>query len=227
MKQASGLKMRKATHDEWKKWFEEKSSIPVIENQDPNTVVMPFLPNVNALDAFIHDKKIKNFGECEWAEHLTPEDKLQLAHGIMDEMRRLHGQGIVWGEAILPNMILTKHRQPVICDPEIRFDEGMPLKEAMARDLRDLCLSIGSALEMAEGMDVHNVIRNLLDRYGDREVVVELQNLAHKKDTLLQKLTKGYELVRSGAGTSKRYEAILGAIRDYNSDRLVQGYKKT
>lgn len=221
MKRASGLRMRKATHYEWKTWFEEKSSIPVIENRDPNTVVMPFIPNVNAFDAFIHDKEIKKFDECEWAEHLTPENKLDLAHRVMDEMRRLHGQGTVWGEAILPNIIFTKDRKPVICDPEIRFDEDMPLKEAMARDLKDLCLSIGSALATAEKMDVETVVQSLLDRYGDREAVIELQNLAHQKNTLLQRITKGYELVRSGAGTTKRYDAILGAIRDYDTDRLL------
>lgn len=222
MKRASGLRMRKATHDEWKTWFEEKSNIPVIENNDPNTVVMPFIPNVNALDAFVHDKEIKKFGECAWAEHLTPEDKLELAHRIMDEMRRLHGKGTVWGEAILPNIIFTKDRQPVICDPEVRFDEDMPLKEAMARDLKDICLSIGSALATAEGLDVETVVQGLLDRYGDREVVIELQNLAHQKSTLLQRLTKGYELVRSGAGTTQRYDTILGAIRDYDTDRLLK-----
>ena len=152
---------------------------------------MPFIPNVNALDAFVHDKEIKKFGECAWAEHLTPEDKLELAHRIMDEMRRLHGKGTVWGEAILPNIIFTKDRQPVICDPEVRFDEDMPLKEAMARDLKDICLSIGSALATAEGLDVETVVQGLLDRYGDREVVIELPTSGSSKKHIVATTHQG------------------------------------
>jgi hypothetical protein len=52
MKWASGLRMHKVSRKKWKRQFEEKSNIPTIENSDPDTVLMPFHPNVNGNDLF-------------------------------------------------------------------------------------------------------------------------------------------------------------------------------
>jgi hypothetical protein len=221
MKWASGLRMRKATRAEWKTWFEEKSTIPLIQNADKDTVAMPFVPNVNAQDVFARNHEIENFGEAEWAKEATLDDKLELAHSIIDETKRVHETGTAWGELILPNVIFTHDKKAVICDPEVRFDDDVSLPEAKARDLKDLCLSVSGALAHGEGAeDPAPIVTSLLDRYGDRETIIELINVANQKRTLLQHLTFGYELVRSGAKGKEHYNAVLEAIRNYDTDRL-------
>jgi tRNA A-37 threonylcarbamoyl transferase component Bud32 len=216
MKSLSGLKMRKADRAGWKTAFEAKSNIPVIANDDPNVALMPYLPNVNAYDLFANNKEIKDFGECDWAGRADLEAKLGHADDIVDEIRRLHGQGKVWGEPILPNIIITKDGKPVICDPEIRYDKDVSETEAMARDLKDLIISISGALSRAEGVeDLKPVVTRLLDRYGDEEVIAELKKLASQKRTAMQNLVFGYEQVRSGASSKKEYDAVLAHIREY------------
>jgi tRNA A-37 threonylcarbamoyl transferase component Bud32 len=223
MKQASGLKMRKGNRTEWKTWHEEGSMIPMIENDDPHTVVMPYVPNVNAYDIFLHSKEISDFGECEWVKDLDAEGKLSLACRAIDKVRQMHGSGKSWGEATTSNIIFTQDQEPILCDWEVRYDESkVSFKEACARDLKDLCMSISSALTRSEGMETASVVQRLLDQYGDVETVVELQNLVHQKFTLLQRLVLPYELARSRAEKAEQYEAVLEAIREYDTGRLLK-----
>lgn len=97
MKHLAGLRMGKVSRARWKERFEHKSEIPVIESADPYTVLMPFLPNVNGYDVFVHNKEIGDFGEVEWANHVDLEKKLGLVDKVIDELRRVHGKGKVWG----------------------------------------------------------------------------------------------------------------------------------
>jgi len=221
MKKLSGLRMAKVSRAEWKRAFEEKSTIPTIENDDPDTVLMPFIPNVNGSDLFERNREIKDFGVCHWATGAGAEEKLSLAEELVDEAKRRHDVGTPWGELILPNVIYSEDKKPIICDPEVRYDPGVTLEEAKARDLKDLCVSVAGALERAHGADVGKTVARLLSRYGDRDTVIALQELAGKKRGLVANLTFGYEQARTGVSGKKQYDKILAAIREYNSDRLM------
>jgi len=219
MKWASGLRMKKVSRKEWKKQFEGKSTIPVIENTDADTIVMPFIPNVNGFDLFAQNGEIENFGVCEWAKEAGLEEKLQLAEAIVDEVARVHASGTAWGELILPNIIFSKEKRPIICDPEVRYNDDVSLPEAKARDLRDLLVSVSGALSRAHDLqDPTSVVKKILDRYPDSTVIVELQKLAAKERTFLQNLTFGYEQVRSGTPSKAAYDQVLKVVREYQRD---------
>lgn len=216
MKHLAGLRMGKVSRARWKERFEHKSEIPVIESADPYTVLMPFLPNVNGYDVFVHNKEIGDFGEVEWANNVDLEKKLGLVDKIIDELRRVHGQGKVWGEFILPNIIFTKEEQVVVCDPEMEYDAGVSSLEARARDVKDILHSVCSALAKAEGQqDFPSVVKRILDRYEDEEVIAQLQKLVAGKRKWWQKLTFAYEQVRTGSASQAEYEDVLSAIRSY------------
>jgi hypothetical protein len=219
MKHLAGLRMGKVSRKNWKEQFEMKTEIPVIESSDPHTVLMPFIPNVNGYDVFVHNKEIGDFGEIKWANKVDLEKKLELVDKIIDELRRVHEEGKVWGEFILPNIIFTKEQNVVVCDPEIEYDEGVSSLEARARDIKDILHSTCSALAKAEGMqDFPLIVKRILDRYGDEEVIGELQKLAAGKRKWWQKLTFAYEQVRTGSASQQEYEEVISAIQSYNSE---------
>lgn len=217
MKRLNGLPMRKARAGEWKKWHEAKSPIPVIENGDPHLAMMPHVPNANGKDVFAHNKEIEDFGSCDWAKNAGLEEKNALSGKIMDEMRRFHGEKGAWGEAVLSNVIFTEKQEPVMCDFEVAYDEDVPLAEAKARDLKDMCMSIGAALEAAHGQDVATTVKGLLDRYGDAEVIDELKKLATARRSPLQSLAFFYEKARTGTTGKKQYDAVRAAIAAYEA----------
>ncbi|WKZ28970.1 MAG: hypothetical protein QY323_05615 [Patescibacteria group bacterium] len=222
MKRLNGLRMRKVSRKEWKAQFESKSTIPVIENEDPDTVLMPFQPNVNAHDVFAKNAEIENFGENGWAKNVDLEGKIGMAESIVDEMKRIHGTGTAWGELILPNVIFTDEKKPIVCDPEVRFDKDVPLNEAKARDLKDLCLSVAAALEHAHGeSDYGRTAKAILGRYNDPVVLGELKKLASKKRGVLGTIFFGYEQARTGTKSKKQYDEILKAIREYEVPEAV------
>ena len=218
MKRLNGLRMRKVSRAEWKTQFESKSTIPVIENDDPDTVMMPFQPNVNAHDLFAKNGEIEDFGAQGWAKDAGLDDKLAMAGALADEAKRIHGTGTAWGELILPNVIFNAEKKPIVCDPEVRYDDDMPLAEAKARDLKDMCLSVAAALEHAHGVtDYGRAVGAILDRYDDPEVLGELKKLASQKRGFLKNLVFGYEQVRTGTKNKKQYDAILAAISAYET----------
>jgi hypothetical protein len=215
MKRLNGLPMRKADRGEWKKLHELKTPIPVIENGDPHMAMMPYVPNANAKDVFANNAEIENFGACDWAKDAGLEEKNALSGKIMDEMKRFHDRKGAWGEAVLSNVIFTEKQEPVMCDFEVMYDEDVPSAEAKARDVKDMCTSIGAALEAAHGQDVAVTVKRLLDRYADPEVIAEAKKLASKKRGVLANLFFGYEQARSGAKDKKQYDAVREAIAAY------------
>jgi len=218
MKRLSGLKMKKVSRSKWKEAFEEKSNIPVIRNEDPNTVLMPFIPNVNAYDVFANNKDIEDFGGMDWAGDAGVEEKLELADSIVAELSRVHGDGKVWGESILPNIILDEEKRPIICDPEVRYDESVPEVEAKARDLKDIIISVCAAMKKGEGVEGYQeTVSRMLAKYGDSEVTASLKTLAAKKRGILQNLVFGYEQARTGVESKEQYDEILAAMRDYGA----------
>lgn len=217
MKFLNGLPMRKADRGEWKQLHTLKTPIPVIENDDPHMAMMPYVPNANGKDVFAHNKEIKDFKACNWALSAGIEEKNALSRKIVDAMRDFHERKGAWGEAVLSNVIFTEKQEPVMCDFEVVYDEDVLPAEAKARDLKDMCVSISSALEAAHEQDPAVTVRNLLDRYGDPEVIAELKKLVSKKRGLLQNLFFGYEQARTGAKSKKQYDAVQAAIAAYEA----------
>ncbi len=217
MKRMNGLPMRKAGRGEWKKLHEAKTSIPVIENSDPHMAMMPYVPNANGKDVFANNGEIKDFGSCQWAKEAGLEEKNILSRKIVDEMKRFHDEKGAWGEAVLSNVIFTERQEPVMCDFEVVYNKKISPAEAKARDLKDMCISIGAALEGAHGQDVGETVRIVLDRYNDPEVIAEIKKLASRKRGFFKNLVFGYEQARTGAKSKKQYDAVHAAIIAYES----------
>lgn len=170
--------MKKVRGKAWKRAFEEKSNVPVIEQDNPRMVAMPFIPNVNAHDLFSASHELRDTGEIEWARDAALDDKMRIAEDIVHELAALHAKGTTWGEFILPNIIITKDRRPVIVDPEMRYNTGVPLLEQKARDLRDIIFSVVGALRRGEKLvDPKPVVDRLLVAHPDEQVRTEVRRL--------------------------------------------------
>lgn len=211
--------MGKVPRDQWKTAFEEHGRVPRLESNDPHTILMPYIPNINAYDAIANNHAIKDFGEIDWATDLTAEKKEELLQSIMREVGDIHGQGVAWGEMILQNLILTKDKRAIMCDPEIRYDKDVPLNEAQARDLRDLILSVCAAMRKSEGKtDFASTVKVLLDEYHDDEVVDILKKISDGQFSLGLQLTFWNEKLRTGVESKEEYQAILSAVREYERE---------
>lgn len=211
MKRVTGSQMKKADHADWKQAFESKSRIPTIPYEDKNTVVLPFLPNVNLGDLFRYKDEIENFGECEFASGMDTDGLLGVVDKVVDEVEKVHQGDVAWGELILPNIIIDKEQKIHICDPEVTYDEGMPLPEQKARDLYDLIFSISAVLDKYN-VDYQVSVQRVLLGYGDQEVIAELKKLASKKPKLLEKIFFGYTQARLGLKNKKQWQDIRTAI---------------
>lgn len=218
MKRLTGCRMKKADSAKWKEKFESKSRIPTIDCEDENTVVMPFLPNINLYDLFANKDSIQDFGECEFAREVDVEKLLDIVDKIVAEVKNIHRQDVAWGELILPNIIIDKDEEVHICDPETSYDSDVPINEQKARDLSDLIISIAASLHKY-GVDYELSASRVLDGYKDKEVIKELQSLVMKKPGLLQKLFFGYTKARLGLKDKAQWQDIKDAIAKYgNSD---------
>ncbi|MDO8617597.1 MAG: hypothetical protein Q7N87_01750 [Candidatus Uhrbacteria bacterium] len=217
MKKMCGDRMAKASSRDWKGVFEARSNVPIIAyDGDPRVVLMPYLPNMNAYDLFANSSEIKNFGPCPWAQSMTTEGKLAFGEAIVDEVKKVHASGKTWGETILPNMIITADRQPVIVDPETQYDADVSLAEQRARDVKDLIFSMCGALHKSEGItDYQPVVARLLARYSDSDIVTEVKRVVSQKPTWLQKIFRaGYETARLGISPQEQ-QKVIEAIRAY------------
>ena len=174
---------------------------------------MPYLPNMNAYDVFANGRDIKDFGPCPWAEGMDLESKIGLGEQIVAELGRVHAKGKAWGETILPNVIVTSNKQPVIVDPETEYSGDVSFEEQKARDVRDLLLSLSGALHKAEGVvDYAPSIRRFLASYPEKAVVLELKKLVAEKPTLLQRVIRStYEVARLGI-SPQEYQKVCEAI---------------
>lgn len=217
MKSLTGCRMKKADSAKWKEKFESKSRIPTIDCEDENTVVMPFLPNINLYDLFANKDSIQDFGECEFAREIDVEKLLDIVDKIVAEVKNIHRQDAAWGELILPNIIIDKDEKVHICDPETSYDANVPLNEQKARDLSDLIISIAASLHKY-GVDYGLSVSRVLDGYKDKEVIKELQSLVMKKPGLLQKLFFGYTKARLGLKDKAQWQDIKDAIAKYGNN---------
>lgn len=222
----TGAHTAKASTAEWKQRFQEKSRITTIPYDDPYVVLMPYIPNINLFDLFTRSQKMKSFGECGFAAQMDEAKLLEIAGKIIDELvdvhdggpstrsgsttgKPSHGKGRAWGEFILYNLIIDKDEKIHVCDPEVEYDEGMPLPEQKARDLFDIMFSLASAMKKSQETGYEKVVRTVLERYKDRDVLNELYVLLNKKKGLLEKIGFLYTKVRLQLhGGRKEYEAI-------------------
>lgn len=213
MKHLTGYPMRKATRAEWKGRFEEKSNLPTIPLDDPEMVALPFVPNVNLDDLFCRQQEIENFGECDdFAKNYTEGDKLGVLEKIAGKVKELHGKDVAWGELILANIIIDKNQDVHICDPEVAYDEGVPLEEQKAYDLLDLITSACTSMEDGNKTPYDKVVDSVLKQYDDPAALGALKKLAEKKLGLKEKLFFGYSKARLRLKSPKQFDEIKGAI---------------
>lgn len=215
-KHAAGLRMAKVSRGAWKRAFEEHARIPLIACSDPHTVLMPYIPNVNAHDVIANNYDIPDFGKMTWANTVDVNAKHVLLANVMQEIDDIHRGGIAWGECILPNLIFTEQQRAIMCDPEIRFDDDVPLPDAQARDLLDIVLSSCAAMRKSEGTRTYNeTVKLLLDNYSNDNVIAILQGQCDVPFTITQHLSFWNEKLRTGIESKKEYDAVVTAIRTY------------
>lgn len=218
MERLSGDPMRKPKPAEWKGIVESRSNIPTIAGMPEGIVAMPFVESINVYDIFAHQKDIKDYGPFEWAKTMSVDERLDLIGPLAEELKRVHDGGKTWGEAILPNFVLTKDRTPILVDPETTY-EGIDLPEQKALDLRNLILSAYGALARAEKFtDPEAVIARVLDGYDDAAVKKSLAQLCEKPLSLRKRLFFNlFGRYRIGATDLKEFELVRGAIHAYAS----------
>ena len=226
METVAGDPMRKPTPEEWKATVEARSEIPTVAGTRQDMVVMAYLEAFNAYDLFAHQKDVRDFGPFDWAKEATSADKLALVAKIGGALKELHDNGKTWGEAILPNVVLTKDAltkevHPVFVDPETTY-EGIPETEQRARDVRTLITSISGALARGDGQRNFQDVANLvLEGYGDEpELLKALDALCANPLTWRQKLNFGFwGKFRIGATDGKEFQEICAAIRAAIAER--------
>lgn len=219
-KHLAGDRMAKANSSDWKRTFESRSNIPIIECEDENIVLMPFIQNINGHDLFARNKEIKDFGQCQFAKDIDLDGKMQIAERIVAEIQAVHQKGKTWGETILPNIIVTPEGKPITVDPETQYDKDVPAAEQRARDIRDVVMSICGALKYSEKIDDYKpVVDRLLSQYADKGVVEELKRVVSVKPTGIKKLMRGsYEAARLGINPAE-YQKVADAILAYNASK--------
>ncbi len=213
MEAVSGDPMRKPKPEKWKETVESRSNIPTVAGTPDNMVVMPYVESINAYDIFAHQKDIKDFGPFDWAETLDVEDKIVMAKGLAETLKATHDTGRTWGEAILPNMILTKDKEPILIDPETTY-EGIPETEQKATDVRNLISSISGALARSADMkDFSPVVKSVLAGYPDKEVREELKRICSQPQPWRQRLIfDGFSRFRIGATSLNEFEQVKKTI---------------
>lgn len=213
MEWLSGDSMRKPKPGQWKSMVESRSNIPTLQAAPSDTVVMPYIESINVYDLFAHQKDIKDFGPFVWAEKMSVEERLKLLPAMARELAHTHQQGKTWGEAILPNFILTKDQQPILIDAETTYENSVPVAEQMASDVRNMIVSTFGALARAEKMtDPKEVINQIIDGYGPT-ILEPLKQLCSKKLPWRQRLTFNlFQRFRLGATDYAEFERVRTAI---------------
>lgn len=215
MKFGEGARMRKAKSSKWKEVFVGKSRMEILPCDDPNTVALDYIPNLNMYDLFANRAKIKDFGTCDFATNITPEQLLEIVGKMTKKIEGIHAEGQAWGELILQNIIIDDKQNVHICDPEMIYNDDVPFSEQKARDLFDLVMSSAGTLNQSAGVDYSVTVNKVLSTYSDKESVMALISLAYKKPSLLNKIFFPYTKVRLGLKDQKEFDKIKEAIVDF------------
>ena len=189
MKRLTGTKIHKANRSQWKKQFEGKSTIPTIDNEDVDTIVMPYIPNINLRDLLADHQEIDDFGECEFAKEISDDQKLEIVDKVTDKTSQLHDKDITWGELTTHNMIVDKDMNVHICDPETEYYDEVPMVERKARDLYNFILTTSADLKKSSNMDYGVAAKRVIDRYQGKEVIDKLKEVAAEELGALYAIT--------------------------------------
>lgn len=215
MKFGEGARMRKAKSNKWKEVFVGKSRMNILPCDDPNTVALDYIPNLNMYDLFANRAKIKDFGSCDFAKDITPEQLLDIVGKMTRKIEGIHAEGQAWGELILQNIIIDDKQDVHICDPEMQYNDDVPFSEQKARDLFDLVMSASGTLKQSAGVDYAVTVNKVLNTYSDKEAVMALISLAFKKPSLLNKIFFPYTKVRLGLKDHEEFDKIKEAIVNF------------
>lgn len=210
----SGDKMHKPWSKDWKRIVEEKSNIPVFADTPDNMVAMPFIKSINAYDLFAHQKDIKDFGDFDWAEGISVEERLELLPAVTQELERVHQSGKAWGESTLMNFIFTLDKKPILVDSETSYSPEVDLVEAQATDLRNFIVSVCGSLNRSESYtDFENIVRRIFSNYGNEEVKSKLKEMAKAGISKRQRMFFNlFSRFRIGATDLKEFDKVLVTI---------------
>ena len=67
-------------------------------------------------------------------------------------------------------------------------------------------------MKQKNGVDYPEIVQRIIERYGDAEVLSELNKLASKKPSVINKLFFGYTKERLGVKDYKEHEGIRNQI---------------
>ncbi|MEN9406787.1 MAG: hypothetical protein RLZZ455_3 [Candidatus Parcubacteria bacterium] len=224
MRHLSGNPARKVSESEWKSVFIGKSRIPVLNGEGDDigafpykdVIALPYIPNVNGIDFFAHNKEIDFSEEFSWAGRAGVDEKVMVAKNALSELSVIHSEGIAWGEPAAHNMMIAHEgRSVMIVDPEVQYDTGVPLLEAQARDVLDLTISIAGAMNIASdigGGEYQDFVTDLFTVYPDHEVLEEAVRIVEQTSLTKRMLYPVYEQKRLNNLPFAEYQAITAAI---------------
>jgi len=220
-----GEKALKATEDNWRDVFASRSLIPVYKDENPRIVVLPFIQNIGLVDLLERDDDEKFQGKYSYGREFSGIDKkTEIVTDVVRAMKTLHNENKTWGEIIPANLGLSKDGNIMFFDPETPYSKETPLIEQKARDLLSWCLSSCAALYKSKDKftDYKKLIHQLLDLYGDSEIIKYLQeNLA--KDigfwkSAVHPIAWGQLKARLTVSSRKQYNELMDAIRSYRQN---------
>lgn len=221
MKRLTGCKMRKSKRKEWKSDFEAKSLIPTIPCDDPDIVIVPYIPNINLQDLFTRSGEMEDVGECEFAKEVDSDKLLEILKKVVAKVSELHAISETWGELILDNCIIDKDEEIHICDPETAYDLDVSLDEQKARDLYDLIRSSSGVMKNRHDIPYEDLVSTILDEYDNEVVILELQSLCERNTAVLEKIFFGYTKARLHLDSVKQMEEIKKAVAGYKRDFAI------
>lgn len=217
VKTIAGRQRHKVSSARWKKKFEGKSQVPTIQNDNPDVVLLPYIPNMNAFDLFRNNHDMSDYGELPWAKNLTTEDKLVLGERIITALAKLHADtGVGWGETILQNVIITPEGEPIIVDPEVEFNSGVSPEEQKLDDLKEMIFSMAGAISQSEKVsDVTPIVHRFLTSYPDQTIVRQLCDTTSDKFGFLRRVQLQLHDLNYFGVSLGTYQAITAAIKSY------------
>lgn len=168
----------------WKKAFTERSLIPVMQQDDPSVVVLPYIDGENFRDIL-----------AGFAGRYTLAKKEDLIRASVAFINNLHATNIVWGELIVANMMRSKKGEIILCDTETTYYRGT-IVEQKASDWLDFICSCCGDLRRAHPGTESRVVNIVMDGIANEAVKSCLKNMCHKKRSFSHVLFSPYTTAR-------------------------------
>lgn len=183
----------------WKEAFIRNSFIPIIPVDVSNVVAMPYIENENLFDVLAG-----RVGNYDFSE------KKAMIMQAVEIIKKMHAEGIVWGELIVQNMIRSENGKIILCDTETVYYQGS-LIEQKASDLLDFICSACGSIANFYPEEVDHLIQTILNQIRDNSVKQSLKERCGKKKTWLHCLFFAHTRVRL-ACLSELYDRIKEKI---------------